>query len=100
MEYKNFEKYEKVENRDNIKYVSIFTVDEWDAINKRCSMTYEMLIDCIEKCILSQIDDILFELLNEYSDFIDKYAKSIEERAMEYQQAQRSKSVGKGFCIK
>lgn len=100
MEYKNFEKYEEAENIDNIKYVSIFMVNEWEAINKRCPMTYEMLINCIEKCILSQIDDILFELLNEYSDFIDKYAKSIEERAMEYQKAQRSKSVGKGFYIK
>lgn len=100
MEYKDCGKCEKEENRDNIKDVSVFTVDEWEAINKRCPMTYEMLIDCIEKCILSQIDDILFELLNEYSDFIDKYAKSIEEKAMEYQQAKRSKSAGKGFYIK
>lgn len=100
MEYKDFEKCEKAEAGDNIKDVSVFTVDEWEAINKRCPMTYEMFINCIEKCILSQIDDILFELLNEYSDFVDKYAESIEEKAIEYQQAKRSKSAGKGFYIK
>lgn len=100
MEYKDFEKCEKAEAGDNIKDISVFTLDEWEAINKVCPMTYEMFINCIEKCIFSQIDDILFELLNEYSDFVDKYAESIEEKAMNRQQAKRSKNAGKGLYIK
>lgn len=56
-----------------------FTDEELKAIDRQRPMTQELFNSCLEKCMRFQTNRLFYELLEEYPDFLLKYAKAIEE---------------------
>lgn len=67
-----------------------FSDEEQLAIDKQQPMTQELFNSCIDKCINLRMDALFYRLLEEYPDFLNEYAKSIEEEIKDVELPERT----------
>lgn len=55
-----------------------FSDEELAAIDEQQPMTQELYNSCLDKCMQLGTDNLFYELLNKYPQFMTEYAKTIE----------------------